>query len=448
MPALTGRIRTPKQQSGYRTALRTPGAWKFYLAAAPARIGIAMTGLGIVWLIHGATGSYAAAGTVTGGFAVAEAIGGPQVARLIDRFGQTRMLPLTLLLHTGAAALLIGLAVSSAPLWMLVGAGVLAGGSLPQIGAQTAARWSHALRGSPVLSSAFALESLGTGLAFLVGPALIGTVSALVSPVVGSGLATILVVAGGLSLSLQRRTAPPPGARVSRKKRVRLMRPGFLALVGTSIGVGLFFGAMQVSVTAFAVGRGTGELAGPLYSVTSLVSLLVGFAYGARRWRLPAPTQLVLALGSLFVLSLPLLTVDQPLALGIALALPGAALAPYMVLSSVLTESRVAPAVLTQAFTWLNSGTAAGIAAGAGITGRVVDAHSPHWGFGLAVLATLVASAMGVVVRSSGPAHRPPHENPTEQGEEHHPHRDHQAADHERAEDAGRERHEYVDAEH
>ena len=103
MPALTGRISTPT--TTYAAALRTPGAWKFYLAAAPARIGIAMTGLGIVWLVHGSTGSYAAAGSVTGGFAVAEALAGPQVARLIDRFGQTRMLPITLLAHAAAVAL-------------------------------------------------------------------------------------------------------------------------------------------------------------------------------------------------------------------------------------------------------------------------------------------------------------------------------------------------------
>ena len=37
----------------------------------------------------------------------------------------------------------------------------------------------------------------------------------------------------------------------------RLLRPGFLALIGTTIGIGLFFGSMQVSVTAFAVDRGT-----------------------------------------------------------------------------------------------------------------------------------------------------------------------------------------------
>jgi MFS family permease len=403
VPALTGRIRTPeKQQSGYSAALRTPGAWKFYLAAAPARIGIAMTGLGIVWLVHGSTGSYAAAGTVTGGFAVAEAVGGPQVARLIDRYGQSRMLPISLLLHASAIALLITLTLSTSPLWMLVLAGVLAGGSIPQIGAQTAARWSHALRGDPVISSAFALESLGTGMAFLVGPALIGTVSALVSPVAGSALATGLVLTGGFALAFQRSTAPPSAKRSSQAGSDRLLRRGFLALVGTSIGVGLFFGSMQVSVTAFAVDRGTAALAGPLYSVTSLVSMVAGFVYGARRWPGSVGTQFVVALGSLSVLCVPLLFVTSPLALAIALTLPGLAIAPFMVLSSVLTESRVESSVLTQAFTWLNSGSAAGIAMGAALAGRVVDAHEPRWGFTLALLAAAAATLAAVAARSTG----------------------------------------------
>jgi MFS family permease len=406
VPATTGRIRAPKQQTGgYRVALRTPGALKFYIAAAPARIGIAMTGLGIVWLVHGATGSYAAAGTVTGGFAVAEAVGGPQVARLIDRFGQTRILPISLLVHATAAVLLIGLTAASCPLWLLVVAGVLAGGSLPQIGAQTAARWSAALRGSPVLSSAFALESLSTGLAFLVGPALIGTVSSMMSPVAGSGLATTLVVGGGFALALQRSTAPPP-ERLRKERHARL-RPEFLTLVGASIGVGLFFGAMQVSVTAFASELGAAEFAGPLYSVTSLVSMAAGLLYGARRWRTPATTQFVAALGLLGLTCLPLLMVQSLPMLALALALPGVALAPYMVLSSVLAESRVEAAVLTQAFTWLNSGSAAGIAVGAALTGRVVDTHDPHWGFVVAIAATLIAVICAFATARTSPTTQP-----------------------------------------
>jgi MFS family permease len=72
-----------------------------------------MTSLGIVWLVHARTGSYATAGLVTGGFAVAEAVAGPQLARLADRFGQTRVLPPALLGHAAAVATLLALVVAN-----------------------------------------------------------------------------------------------------------------------------------------------------------------------------------------------------------------------------------------------------------------------------------------------------------------------------------------------
>nr|WP_272954888.1 MFS transporter [Kribbella shirazensis] len=370
------------------------------MAAAPARIGIAMTGLGIVWLVHGSTGSYAAAGSVTGGFAVAEAVAGPQVARLIDRFGQTRMLPVTLLAHAAAVAVLIGLTVTGAPLAALIVTGVLAGGSLPQIGAQTAARWSHALRDSPLLSSAFALEALSVGIAFMVGPGLVGIVSSSSTPAAGSILATGLLLAGGFLLSVQRDTAPPPRAPGLHMSSKRLLHRRFVGLVGTNIGVGLFFGSMQVSVTAFAVARGTPGLAGPLYSITSLVSLFAGLVYGARRWRTAPETQFVLAFIWLTISCLPLIAVHTPLTAAVALALPGLAIAPFQTLSAVLTESAVDSAVLTQAFTWLNSGGAAGIALGSAFAGWVVDGHSAQYGFGVALAAALTATAMAVAVKA------------------------------------------------
>ncbi|TCC11386.1 MFS transporter [Kribbella soli] len=400
MPALTGRIDAPANT--YAAVLRTPGAWKFYLAAAPARIGIAMTGLGIVWLVHGSTGSYAAAGSVTGGFAVAEAVAGPQVARLIDRFGQTRMLPVTLLAHATTMALLIGLTVSHASLWSLVVAGVLAGGSLPQLSAQTGARWSHALRDTPLLSTAFALEAFSVGVAFMVGPGLVGIVSSSSSPAIGSVLATSLLLSGGFLLAVQRGTAPPPRRSGQHESSQRLLHKRFVGLVGTNVGIGLFFGSMQVSVTAFAVARGTPGLAGPLYSITSLVSLFAGLLYGARRWRTAPETQFVIAFVWLAVSCLPLLAVHSPLTAAFALALPGLAIAPFQTLSAVLTESAVDSAVLTQAFTWVNSGGAAGMALGSAFAGWVVDGHSPQYGFAVALGAAVTATAMAMTVKFSG----------------------------------------------
>ncbi|MFJ6462313.1 hypothetical protein ACIQM0_14925 [Streptomyces sp. NPDC091387] len=78
--------------ASYRSALRTPGAAAIFLAAAPARAGVAMVGFGIVWLVHAETGSFGVAGLVTGSFAAAETLVGPQAARLMDRFGQPRVL--------------------------------------------------------------------------------------------------------------------------------------------------------------------------------------------------------------------------------------------------------------------------------------------------------------------------------------------------------------------
>ena len=90
--------------NGYRSLLRAPGAAAFFLAAAVGRTGIAMTGLGLVWLLHARTGSYGTAGLAAAGFSLAEALIGPQLARLIDRFGQARVLPFSLLAHGAAIA--------------------------------------------------------------------------------------------------------------------------------------------------------------------------------------------------------------------------------------------------------------------------------------------------------------------------------------------------------
>ncbi len=276
----------------YRTLLRTPGAGAFFLTAAVGRVGIAMTGLGIVWLVHARTGSYATAGLVTGGFAIAEAAVGPQLARLIDRFGQTRVLPPALLAHAAAVATLLALVAAGTPDWVMMAGGALAGATIPQIGALSAARWAALLGDgqTAALSTAFALEAMANEAAFLVGPALVSILGATGHPALGTTLAGALVVAGGLCFAAQRRTAPPTAAAsgaAARHRAVRsLLRPGFAVLVGVNLAIGVYFGASQISVTAFAVEHGVAGAAAALFTVASCASLLAGWLYGLRRWRI------------------------------------------------------------------------------------------------------------------------------------------------------------------
>jgi MFS family permease len=313
----------------YRALLRAPGAAAFFLTAAAGRVGIAMTSLGIVWLVHTRTGSYATAGLVTGGFAVAEAVAGPQLARLADRFGQTRVLPPALLAHAAAVATLLALVAAGAPDWLMTAGGAAAGATIPQLGALSAARWAALLRDerAAALPTAFALESLANELAYLAGPALVSILGASGYPAAGTAAAAALVVAGGLCFAAQHRTAPPASGAAGRHRTGRsLLRPGFTVLAGVNLAIGGFFGAMQISVTAFAVEHGAAGTAAALFTVSSCASLLAGWLYGLRQWQTAPRVQLAAAAAGLAIGCLPLLVASWPFELGFGVALTGLAI--------------------------------------------------------------------------------------------------------------------------
>src|ERR1700728_360284 len=77
----------------YRAVLSLPGAAAFFATAAVARLGVAMTILGVLWAVRGASGAIASEGGTTVVFALADATAGPQVARLVEDRGQRRILP-------------------------------------------------------------------------------------------------------------------------------------------------------------------------------------------------------------------------------------------------------------------------------------------------------------------------------------------------------------------
>jgi len=383
----------------YRTLLRAPGAAAFFLTAAVGRVGIAMTSLGIVWLVHARTGSYTTAGLVTGGFAVAEAVAGPQLARLADRFGQTRVLPPALLAHAAAVATLLALVAARAPDWLMMAAGLLGGATIPQLGALSATRWAALLRDgrAAALPTAFALESLANELAYLAGPALVSILGASGYPAAGSMLAATLVVTGGLCFAAQRGTAPAASGTAGWHRTGRsLLRPGFAVLAGVNLAIGAFFGATQISVTAFAVEHGAAGMAAALFTASSCASLLAGWLYGLRPRRTAPGAQLTAAAAGLAVSCLPLLVAGSLVELGLGIVLTGLAIPVILVLCSVLAEMAVDPAVLTQAFAWLNSASAAGSAGAAAAAGWAMDTFGARAGFAVASMATGVMAVLAV----------------------------------------------------
>jgi MFS family permease len=392
--------------SGYRSLLRTPGAAAFFLTAAAGRVGIAMTGLGLVWLLHARTGSYGTAGLASAGFALAEALVGPQLARLVDRYGQTRVLPCCLLAH-GAA---IGCVLASTSSAAAVVAATCAGAVVPQLGALSGARWAHLLRGerSGELPTAFSLESLANATGFLVGPVLVTALGAAGHTALASGLAAALILGGGAALAAQRRTAPPPARdRHERAGAGRtLLRPTFLLLALLNLAIGLYFGTMGLSVSSFAVGHGMPGAATPIVAASSLSGLVAGWVYGLRRHTLPARRQLLVSTAWLTGTAVLLPFAPSALWLGAAVVVTEAAVPPTLVLLSVLTEKAVHPRALTQAFTWHNSASAAGSALAASLAGRAADAWGASAALAQAPAAGLALFALALVLCRTGPAAR------------------------------------------
>lgn len=358
-----------------------------------------MVGLGIVWLVHAETGSFGVAGLVTGSFAVAETLVGPQAARLMDRFGQPRVLVPLLCAHAGAIAALVALALTGAPVVPLMAAGLAAGATLPQFGALSAARWSALLHGRAELAPAFALETISNDVAFLLGPALAVLTATQLHPAAGTVLAGALVVGAGLVFATLRRTAPAPTATPLPDRAAggpgSLWTRNFVTLLAVDLALGVFFGSMQVSVSAFADVHHAASAAGFLYGLMSAASLLAGLAYGRHRWNTPPEDRLPLILTFLACASLLPLSADTPWQLGLALLLPGAGVAPCIIVSSTLVESVMDRSVLTQAFTWTNSASAAGIAVSAAAVGRLVDGPGgTRAGFAVPLLALTAMAAL------------------------------------------------------
>jgi predicted MFS family arabinose efflux permease len=388
----------PSATSGYRGLLRTRGAAAFFLTAAVARVGIAMTGLGLIWLLHARTGSYGAGGLATAGFAVAEALIGPHVARLTDRYGQTRVLPFSLLAHGAAIARVL---VSATPAVAIIAA-TCAGAAVPQFGALSGARWAYLLRTERAdeLPAAFSLESLANATAYLLGPVLVSALGAAGDSTLASSVAAVLILGGGGVLAAQRRTAPRPARERAERAGATgtLRRPEFLLVALLALAIGLHFGTMSVAVSAYAIGHRMPGAAAPIIAAAGLSGLLSGWLYGLRRHRAPARRQLIIVTGWLTGTALLLPWAPSVFWLGVAAVLTELAVPPTLVLLNVLTEKAVHPAALTQAFTWNNSATAAGSALAAALAGRAADAWGPAAALAQAPLAGGVLLFLSLVL--------------------------------------------------
>lgn len=387
---------------GYGQLLRTRGAWTFLLPGFAARQPFAMLTISIVLLVQHTTGSYGAAGATAAVTGVSMAVFAPCSGRLADRYGQRAVLLPGVLVHAAAGLTLTALALAHAPLWALFVAAVPTGASVPQVGPMVRARWGVTLKGSPLMTTAAAFESVTDELTFVFGPLLATALCTAVTPAAGLLTESALTLVGGLLFAAQKRTQPSvSGGGHARVEHVPALRvPGVRVLIVTFLGIGSVFGGMQVSLAAFTESIGEPGLNGVLYGTFAAGNMLSGIVCGAIAWKVAPQRRLVIGYAALAVAASALWTAHSVLLLAALGLLVGMCIAPALITGYTLVESLVPAGARTEAFTWLTGAVALGQAAAVTVAGQLEDHLWGGAGFLVPMAGTVLALLTLLTLRS------------------------------------------------
>ena len=372
----------------YKSIFCVRGTKGFAAAAFVARMPVAMSSIGIVTMLSQRRAEYWLAGAVAATFTLTNAIIAPQISRLVDRFGQRRLLVPATAVAVVAFVLMMIAADPKWPPWILFTAALLAA-SMPSMSAMVRARWTEVFRNRPELNTAFAFESAADELVYVIGASLSVALSVTLFPEAGILASTLLLALGTTGFVLQRGTEPRPRQNTAPPaSSAILLRPVQLVTVAM-VFVGAIFATAEVSTVALTRDLGRPNAAGLVIGVYALGSFVVGIVIGTLNLKAPLHRQLLVAVSALLITTLPLLVADTVPGLAATVFLSGIAVSPTFITAFGLIEQRVPPGALTEGVTWVGTGIGIGMAAGAFVCGWVVDSFGARNGFWVSVAAAI-----------------------------------------------------------
>ena len=396
-PAAVGPIRRLARQYGQLPQLAGRTLLPF---AFLARLPISMTQIGTVLLVSTTTGSIGSGGIAAGFLAAGSAVGGPLVGRLADRFGQRPVLLVASLLNAVATLALVTLVGGSADLRPVYGVAIISGASITQIGPMVRARWVRLTGGDRRLGYAMSYEGAADETAYVLGPAAVSLMTALVSPALAMISAALLVGIFGSAVALHPSAGRAPARRES-SGRI-WTNPRLLALVAGSMAIGCFFGGMQTGVTAEATAAGVAGAAGGIYAIMGVGSAAAGLACAVLPARFALTDRFVAFASAMVLLASPLLFVSG-LPATIAVMVPlGCAVGPYLITLFSLAEREVSTQRAAGAMTLLGSGLVVGYAVGSSLGGQLADGANASAPFLVSVVAMLLGTLVALGLRTAG----------------------------------------------
>ncbi|GAB2883518.1 hypothetical protein GCM10027074_60210 [Streptomyces deserti] len=307
----------------YRDVLRVPHAAQLLIGSLIGRLPTGMAPLAILLSADHGAGYGASAGLLAAVYLVANAIGGPLSARLIDQYGQMQALTVGAALSSTA---FVTLAAGPEKVSWAVVAVAVAGATRPPLDATLRTLWgARGMMPTPAHQRvALALDSGTEELIYIVGPLLVATIVsttsaswALLATAAVGALGTALFVSTPISRAHAVDSSParPDWIGPIRSPSLRVL---YLAMVC----VGVTIGALTPLAVEAADHFDAPELSGGLPAALSCGAVLGGLAYGARTWRGSTTGHLIVLSAGFAAGWIPVITAGSPTTALYAAAVP------------------------------------------------------------------------------------------------------------------------------
>ncbi|MFD5429870.1 MFS transporter [Streptomyces sp. NPDC127084] len=337
-----------------------------------------MSTLAIALALRQAGESYQLVGTASALFAIASGIGGAALGRAVDRLGQPRVLVPAACLSGGGFALV---ALSPDTRWTVLLGSVVAGLAAPPLEPCLLALWPSLVgTKQKAVDAAYALNAGSQQLIFIVGPLLVVGLAA-----IGPARSALWAAAAlGLLGSLIMATSTPSKAWTTAPPRRRwlgaLHSPGLVVMLIALTGSGWAIGSFNVFTIAYAEQHPIPGGAGTLMAIASIGALAGTAVSQSRHPRKTAALPVIAAAAATLMAAAYwlLALVPGPTATALVSLLAGVFFTPLLTAAFTLTPQQAPPGTITEAFAWLATAVAAGIAGGSALCGTLLADASLH----------------------------------------------------------------------
>jgi len=368
------------QGNPYIAIFRARGSFAFFFTSFIARFPISMVTLAIVTMISAKREAFTLPSLVATTYIFANALIAPQLSRLADLYGQSRIALAATFIECASFIMMIMALHFYWPDWILFAVAITAGFG-PNFGAFSRARWAKIYSGTPLLRTAFALESLAEEIVFMAGPPIVLILAAQLFPEAGLLAAGVLLISGALPFSLLKNTQPDPAPHGYKHGRSAIFNPPVFVLALTLLAFGGIFGVLEVTTVAFTKKFNIEHLAFYPLSAAAIGSFISGIGYGALRWEVNLSRQLLIMTFILGLTTLPFFFVSNIWILTAMCLILGVTCSPSLIIAMGLIEELVEKNRLTESMTWAGIGANVGLASGFLLAGPIIDRFGPEIAF-------------------------------------------------------------------